>query len=145
MSDNIFKISKTNDLFQLLKDLKNKLIVIMFSAKWCGPCKNIKNNFYEFSKYYINSIFIYIDIDQYDDKKCPIINKIDSVPTFMFFNNNNLLTLIKGSDQNKLQETIKNCELKIIDNCNTLTITEEKKLLEILNNNNVQYSLTNFF
>ena len=136
MSENIFKISKTNDLFQLLKDLKDKLIIIMFSAKWCGPCKSIKSVFYDFSKYYTNSIFIYIDIDEYNDKDCPIINKIDSVPTFMFFNNNNLLALIKGSDPNKLQETIKNCELKIIDINNTLTITEEKKLLEILNIHN---------
>lgn len=140
MSDNIFKISKTNDLFQLLRDLNNKLIIIMFSAKWCGPCKSIKNNFYEFSKIYTNSLFIYIDIDEYNDKDCPIINKVDSVPTFMFFNNNNLLTLIKGANSNKLQETIKNCELKVVEQnipkINMLIITQEKKLLEVLNNNN---------
>ena len=140
MSDNIFKISKTNDLFELLKNLSNKLIIIMFSAKWCGPCKSIKNNFYEFSKIYTNSLFIYIDIDEYNDKDCPIINKVDSVPTFMFFNNNNLLTLIKGANSNKLQETIQNYELKIteqnIPKVNMLIITQEKKLLEILNTNN---------
>lgn len=46
---------------------QGKLIVVDFSAEWCGPCKFIAPTFEEYAKTYTDAVFIHVDIDTLED------------------------------------------------------------------------------
>jgi thiol-disulfide isomerase/thioredoxin len=56
----------TNELNSMQQNLEQKtLLIIKFTAEWCGPCKNIKNITQKYIDIFPNSIkFIEIDIDE---------------------------------------------------------------------------------
>ncbi|CAH2066465.1 unnamed protein product [Thlaspi arvense] len=51
-----------NSRLNALKDT-NKLLVIEFTAKWCGPCKSLDPKFEELAAKYIDVEFVKIDVD----------------------------------------------------------------------------------
>lgn len=79
---------------ELMSILKNsKCVVIKFSAKWCGPCKNPKflNSYNELKENYKNSdvVFFEFDVDDNED----LVNdekfnfNISSIPMIKIYNN----------------------------------------------------------
>lgn len=88
--ENVIKITKEDDLHEILEQVKNRLIIIMWGASWCGPCKKIKPAIANLSSIHDKSVFIYIDIE--DCTVCTngtsIIEKVERMPTFMFYINN---------------------------------------------------------
>ena len=77
--------------------------VLYFSAKWCGPCKNIHPKIEEFSEDVENKnrvLFIKIDIDDYEE--LANVCEIESLPTFKIYKNNTLFNTIEGADSNNL-------------------------------------------
>lgn len=77
--------------------------VLYFSAKWCGPCKNIHPKIENFSNDpdHLNKIlFIKIDIDVFEELTA--LCEIESLPTFKIFKNNNLYNTIEGADEQSL-------------------------------------------
>lgn len=81
-------ISDTKDLTSILtKEANGKLCVVMFTANWCGPCKNIKKKIYDESTKKGMSVnmknettFFYVDVD--DNKMLAEEFKITSIPHF---------------------------------------------------------------
>jgi len=80
------------DLLKLQQTMGQKMVVIKFSAKWCGPCKKIaplwdlwiKNN------NQTNIIYVELDIDETMDlymafKRYKMVN---GVPTVLMFQGN---------------------------------------------------------
>ncbi|CAI9092746.1 OLC1v1028073C2 [Oldenlandia corymbosa var. corymbosa] len=49
--------------FEALKQT-SKLIVIDFTASWCGPCRYIEPAIYEFAAKYTDVEFVKIDVDE---------------------------------------------------------------------------------
>ncbi|XP_008936332.1 PREDICTED: thioredoxin-like, partial [Merops nubicus] len=46
-----------------LKSAADKLVIVDFSATWCGPCKMIKPFFHSLCDKYSEAVFIEIDVD----------------------------------------------------------------------------------
>ncbi|XP_010415656.1 PREDICTED: thioredoxin H8-like [Camelina sativa] len=64
-SPGIVEIKNKNQWKSRLNALKdtNKLLVIEFTAKWCGPCKSLEPKLEEFAAKYTDVEFVKIDVD----------------------------------------------------------------------------------
>lgn len=84
----------------------DKLVLIDFSATWCGPCKQLSPIIDELHSEYSNRVVIgKVDIEENND----IVNKysIRNVPTLLFIKNGKLVDKMVGAQtKSKLVEVI---------------------------------------
>ena len=94
------------------RDLINSnegLVIIKFTASWCGPCKKITPVIEELSEKLKENVYFYkIQIDDELNEEICEKCKIKSVPTFILFKERNSLGIVNGADINKLLTLIKN-------------------------------------
>lgn len=83
---------------------KDKLIVIDWTASWCGPCKFIAPFFAEMSEKYQNVAFFKIDVDECADLAQKA--KIMSMPTFHFHKGGKLIDQFSGANPDGLKQAI---------------------------------------
>jgi thioredoxin 1 len=114
--NNLLNISNEKDLSNLFNNIQDKLIVLYFTAKWCGPCKSIKPKYEEFARNHITSIFGVIDIDIYQDNQFKFVSAITSVPTFDFYFAGAKIGSVQGADINSLLHHINAGEQFVIQN-----------------------------
>ncbi|KAI4884983.1 hypothetical protein NFI96_020249 [Prochilodus magdalenae] len=89
-----------------LRDAGHKLVVVDFTATWCGPCQMIGPIFKGFSEKpeYKEVVFLKVDVDEasdvssYCDIKC--------MPTFHFYKNGKKVDEFSGANSQKLEEKI---------------------------------------
>ena len=97
----IYKPKDQNEYKDILD--KHDLILIQFSASWCGPCRRITPEINEYLSKLENNdnAYIYCDIDvNYASEIATQLN-IQSIPTFVIYSKEKLEYL----------ETITTCEL----------------------------------
>jgi len=83
----------------------NRLVVVDFTASWCGPCKRIAPVFAELAAKYSHNLFLKVDVDE-----CPQTandNKVQAMPTFMFFKNGQKIDSIRGADPEALESKVR--------------------------------------
>ena len=102
---NIYQVLNEDDLNEIIEDNQNKLIVVLFSAKWCGPCRKIKPMFIDFSSKNKESFFVFINIDTFSDKKFKFMENVSNIPHFNYYYNNNLVKKIVGGNFDNFKET----------------------------------------
>ena len=99
------KYIETHEEFEkLLKEFSN-LIVVDFTATWCGPCQNIAPFYDELAEKYEDVIFVKVDVDENEDTS--EVCRIEGMPTFQFFKNEEKIDEIVGCDREKLVESVK--------------------------------------
>lgn len=91
-----------NNFMQTSRD---KLAVVDFSAKWCGPCRMIAPTFAKFAEQYTDVAFGSVDVDDMDQS---VIQDCDvsSMPTFQFYRNGEIIDEFVGADPAKLKSFI---------------------------------------
>ncbi|KAL5073922.1 hypothetical protein RYX36_012906 [Vicia faba] len=79
----------------------NKLIVVDFTATWCGPCRLISPVFEEYAKEFLNVTFLKVDVDELKTvtQEC----EIKAMPTFLFLKKGEQVDKLVGGNKNKLQ------------------------------------------
>ncbi|KFV95655.1 Thioredoxin, partial [Eurypyga helias] len=87
-----------------LKTAGEKLLVVNFSAAWCGPCDMIKPFFCELCGKYGDVVFIEIDVDDAQDVAAHC--EVRCMPTFHFYKNGEKVQQFSGANAAKLDETI---------------------------------------
>nr|XP_012592201.1 thioredoxin domain-containing protein 8 isoform X10 [Microcebus murinus] len=72
-----------NEFKTFLQAAGHKLVVVEFSAKWCGPCQRMYPIFHAMSLQYQNVFFANVDVDASPDlaESC----HIRAIPTFQMF------------------------------------------------------------
>lgn len=92
----------------------NQIIVLDFSAVWCGPCKRIYPLLQQLSQEYPNVLFYKVDIDELADVAEHF--GISSVPSFKFIHNNKIVAEFSGADAQKLQQTLQELTQQLTNN-----------------------------
>jgi len=82
-----------------------KLVVVDFTASWCGPCKRIAPFFEELSTKFPNAVFLKVDVDECQETAAS--QGVSAMPTFIFFRNKTKIDRIQGADTAALEEKVK--------------------------------------
>lgn len=101
----IQQLSQSKDVKEVLSG--NKLVVIDFMAKWCGPCKTIAPKINKLAEMFPAIKFIKVDVDQIESAFVESEN-VSAMPTFKFYSNGEVvdaLTVV-GADLNKVRANI---------------------------------------
>ncbi|KAG4931747.1 hypothetical protein AAZX31_17G240700 [Glycine max] len=88
---------------QNAKDSK-KLIVVDFTASWCGPCRFMAPVLAEIAKKTPELIFLKVDVDEVR----PVAEEysIEAMPTFLFLKDGEIVDKVVGASKDDLQATI---------------------------------------
>lgn len=78
----------------------NELVIVYFTAKWCGPCKKIFPTYKKLASIEHRKIFLKVDVDDNEDLATKY--NIQSIPTFIFFKNGQQVDILNGSNDNDL-------------------------------------------
>ncbi|XP_014499716.1 thioredoxin H-type [Vigna radiata var. radiata] len=82
----------------------NKLIVVDFTASWCGPCRFIAPILAEIAKKMPRVTFLKVDVDELES-----VSKeweIEAMPTFLFLKEGKLVDKVVGAKKDELQAKI---------------------------------------
>jgi thioredoxin len=103
--NSVIELQDDSEFTTHLSEAGSKLVVVDFSASWCGPCTMIAPFFKQLSVQYPAAMFIKVDVD-----KCPgtaAANNVSAMPTFIFFRNRAILDKIRGANKTDLENKIK--------------------------------------
>lgn len=82
-----------------------KLVVVDYTASWCGPCRRIAPVFEELSRKYSRATFLKVDVDTC--KETAASQGVRAMPTFIFYRNKTKLGTVQGADAAALEAKIK--------------------------------------
>ncbi|CAA2998024.1 thioredoxin H-type 1 [Olea europaea subsp. europaea] len=81
-----------------------KLVVIDFTASWCGPCRVISPIFAEIAKKTPHVIFLKVDVDELRDVAEEF--NVEAMPTFLFLKDGKEVDRVVGARKENLQDAI---------------------------------------
>jgi thiol-disulfide isomerase/thioredoxin len=153
MSSNIYQIINEDDLAHVLNNSLNRLVVINFSAKWCGPCQTMKPYFMDFAQKYPQAIFLTINVpdgesEGYRDVKYRFLQTVKSLPTYMAYFNSKRINgfTLEVADPKKLDMNIKVALKDIVSKNIIPTFDSSKQTVEEqkINHEYVPYESSGF-
>ncbi|XP_051144589.1 thioredoxin H2-like [Andrographis paniculata] len=84
----------------------SKLIVINFTASWCGPCKYMYPALDEFAEVYKDVDFIKIDVDEFEDVAQEF--QVQALPSFVLIKKGKKVNHVVGAKKEELRKKIEN-------------------------------------
>ncbi|KAJ1217987.1 hypothetical protein NDU88_005574 [Pleurodeles waltl] len=98
-------IGNLDEFKDALNSAGTKLVVVDFTATWCGPCKMIAPFFEKLSNDHQDVVFLKVDVDDAQDvaQHCDI----KCMPTFHFYKNGQKIDDFSGANQATLEEKVK--------------------------------------
>lgn len=94
---------KINSLEELLSSCDK--VAILFTAKWCGPCKKIHPLFEELQCKYENIKFVEIDVD--DKAYYKLSQHVDCIPYVKLYSKGKVIDNIEGYDPDELKSAVR--------------------------------------
>ncbi|TNN72007.1 Thioredoxin [Liparis tanakae] len=95
-----------NEFRKILKEAGDRLVVVDFTATWCGPCKMIGPKFaaLESMPENANVIFLKVDVDEAEEisQEC----KISCMPTFHYYKNEVKVFEFSGANIDTLSQNL---------------------------------------
>ncbi|KAG6494731.1 thioredoxin H2-2-like [Zingiber officinale] len=82
----------------------NKLMVIDFTAAWCGPCRAMEPAFKAMSSQFSDAVFIKIDVDEL--RKVAQQWKVEAMPTFVLVKRGREVDRVVGANKDELKKKI---------------------------------------
>jgi len=101
----VIHVRSASEYETMLDKAADKLVVVDFTAKWCGPCQRIAPIYDELSNKYRHTLFIKVDVDENQD--IAMANNVEAMPSFVFLRHKKELTRVRGADPEGLESKIK--------------------------------------
>ncbi|KAK1376511.1 putative monodehydroascorbate reductase (NADH) [Heracleum sosnowskyi] len=95
--------TKWKSHFQVSKET-TKLMVIHFTAAWCGPCRMMDPVLRDFSATYADVEFIKIDVDELEDVAREYA--VQALPAFILIKKGKAVDKVVGAEKITLQKKI---------------------------------------
>ena len=83
---------------------QNELVIVDFTASWCGPCKQMAPVYDKLSQEYPQAVFIKVDVDQVSSVAAQ--EAITAMPTFVTYIQGKRYQEMKGADRNGLNRLV---------------------------------------
>lgn len=92
------------DFVAALKDAGDKLVVVDFTASWCGPCQRIAPVFAKMAEEMTDVVFVKVDVDENEEvaQDCGI----SAMPTFQFYKSSEKVGEFSGASEEKIRASI---------------------------------------
>lgn len=87
---------------------KHPLVMLKFSATWCGPCKQVAPVIDKIAPQYPNVFIGDVDVDQ--NPSVAQINEVTAMPTFVFFKKGTETGRIMGGDIAGITSNLRNLQ-----------------------------------
>ncbi|KAG8035717.1 hypothetical protein G9C98_001145 [Cotesia typhae] len=81
-----------------------KLMIVDFTATWCGPCQRIAPAFQQLSTKFPNAVFLKVDVDKCAETAAS--QNVSSMPTFIFYRNRTKIDRCEGANATVLEAKI---------------------------------------
>lgn len=85
---------------------QDKVVLVDYFAKWCGPCKTLMPRLSALESEYPNAKFVSVDVDENTDHSMKV--GIRSVPTVMIYKNGELIDRSSGANPDVFYKKILN-------------------------------------
>lgn len=104
----VIDVSTDEDFRKILKQVSdnNKLAVVDFTAKWCGPCRMMAPLYDQLSLDFPEVKFLKVDIDSSDLQTTVNNHGISAVPTFMVYKGAERVESFTGARRDLLQQIL---------------------------------------
>ncbi|KAJ9065205.1 hypothetical protein DSO57_1022005 [Entomophthora muscae] len=122
-------LSEFNDI--LTTSPPSQLIIVDFTAKWCGPCRVSAPLFLELSSNYPQCRFFKVDVD--DSQEIAKQENVTSMPTFKFYKQGKNIDEVQGADMALVEVKIKTHQGPNDDLASKLGISGHSDLAELVN------------
>ncbi|KAK5858678.1 hypothetical protein PBY51_002799 [Eleginops maclovinus] len=90
-----------------LKKAGDKLVVVDFTATWCGPCKMIGPEFHNQSTLAENANVVFLQVDVDDADEVSSFCKIGCMPTFQYYKNGTKVDEFSGANKDSMLQKLK--------------------------------------
>ncbi|KAF5792524.1 putative monodehydroascorbate reductase (NADH) [Helianthus annuus] len=77
-----------------------KLVVVDFTASWCGPCRVIAPILADYAKKFPHVAFLKVDVDEVESVAQEY--SVEAMPTFLFFKNGVKVDTVVGAKKDEL-------------------------------------------
>jgi len=83
----------------------DRLVVLDFTATWCGPCQRIAPAYAEMADHYSDrALLVKVDVDELPELAAEL--GVSSMPTFLFFRDGEQVDMMRGADEQGLRSLI---------------------------------------
>ncbi|CAB9500247.1 Thioredoxin H-type [Seminavis robusta] len=80
------------------------LVVIDFTASWCGPCQQIAPIYKQLSEEHPDVVFLKVDVDENPETAAKY--SVSAMPTFVFIKGGEVVERLMGANPGRLEEMI---------------------------------------
>ena len=99
------EIEDLDDWQAVQEEAGERLLVVDFTAVWCGPCQKIAPVYAALADEYAeSSVFVKVDVDNLGELAQEL--GVTSMPTFLFFRSGEIIDTMRGADEAGLRALV---------------------------------------